>query len=280
MTTLDKNKREIADFLNEYVKSNGTQKIMSNSEIKALLGTAGISLYTMTQFPDMCYNRTNYANLGSFADDILLFVYEGRDQFRIVGEQYPYTGEIIRKVKKTGEEIILGEWVNGELVSWNAGKPVDSKHFTAELNDEFNEINEIIDEAGQIGLDKMATAKVRVNQSLFRNRLLCRYQKCCISGCGVSEKQLLLASHIKPWCEAEPDERTNVNNGLLLCPNHDKLFDEKWISFDDNGHIIISDRLSANDQIFMNVNPNMSITVTEQMKPFLKHHRDAFVNIL
>lgn len=280
MTTLDKNKREIADFLNEYVKSNGTQKIMSNSEIKALLGTAGISLYTMTQFPDMCYNRTNYANLGSFADDILLFVYEGRDQFRIVGEQYPYTGEIIRKVKKTGEEIILGEWVNGELVSWNAGKPVDSKQFTAELNDEFNEINEIIDEAGQIGLDKMATAKVRVNQSLFRNRLLCRYQKCCISGCGVSEKQLLVASHIKPWCEAEPDERTNVNNGLLLCPNHDKLFDEKWISFDDNGHIIISDRLSANDQMFMNVNPNMSITVTEQMRPFLKHHRDAFVNIL
>ena len=90
----------------------------------------------------------------------------------------------------------------------------------------------------------------------------------------------MVASHIKPWCEAEPDERTNVNNGLLLCPNHDKLFDEKWISFDDNGHIIISDRLSANDQIFMNVNPNMSITVTEQMKPFLKHHRNAFVNIL
>ena len=279
MTTLDKNKREIADFLNEYVKSNGTQKIMSNSEIKALLGTAGISLYTMTQFPDMCYNRTNYANLGSFADDILLFVYEGRDQFRIVGEQYPYTGEIIRKVKKTGEEIILGEWVNGELVSWNAGKPVDSKQFTAELNDEFNEISEIIDEAGQIGLDKTATAKVRVNQSLFRNRLLCRYQKCCISGCGVSEKQLLVASHIKPWCEAEPEERTNVNNGLLLCPNHDKLFDEKWISFDDNGRILISDRLSANDQMFMNVNPNMNIAVTEQMKPFLKHHRDAFVNI-
>ena len=279
MTTLDKNKREIADFLNEYVKSNGTQKIMSNSEIKALLGTAGISLYTMTQFPDMCYNRTNYANLGSFADDILLFVYEGRDQFRIVGEQYPYTGEIIRKVKKTGEEIILGEWVNGELVSWNAGKPVDSKQFTAELNDEFNEISEIIDEAGQIGLDKTATAKVRVNQSLFRNRLLCRYQKCCISGCGVSEKQLLVASHIKPWCEAEPEERTNVNNGLLLCPNHDKLFDEKWISFDDNGRILISDRLSANDQMFMNVNPDMNIAVTEQMKPFLKHHRDAFVNI-
>lgn len=279
MTTLDKNKREIADFLNEYVKSNGTQKIMSNSEIKALLGTAGISLYTMTQFPDMCYNRTNYANLGSFADDILLFVYEGRDQFRIVGEQYPYTGEIIRKVKKTGEEIILGEWVNGELVSWNVGKPVDSKQFTSELSNEFDEINEIIDKAGQIGLDKTATAKVRVNQSLFRNRLLCRYQKCCISGCGVSEKQLLVASHIKPWCEAEPEERTNVNNGLLLCPNHDKLFDEKWISFDDNGRILISDRLSANDQMFMNVNPNMNIAVTEQMKPFLKHHRDAFVNI-
>lgn len=279
MTTLDKNKREIADFLNEYVKSNGTEKIMSNSEIKALLGTAGISLYTMTQFPDMCYNRTNYANLGSFADDILLFVYEGRDQFRIVGEQYPYTGEIIRKVKKTGEEIILGEWVNGELVSWNVGKPVDSKQFTSELSNEFDEINEIIDKAGQIGLDKTATAKVRVNQSLFRNRLLCRYQKCCISGCGVSEKQLLVASHIKPWCEAEPEERTNVNNGLLLCPNHDKLFDEKWISFDDNGRILISDRLSANDQMFMNVNPNMNIAVTEQMKPFLKHHRDAFVNI-
>ncbi len=41
--------------------------------------------------------------------------------------------------------------------------------------------------------------------------------------------------------------------GPLLCANHDKLFDKGLISFDENGNIIISSKLSNMDKILSNI---------------------------
>jgi putative restriction endonuclease len=49
------------------------------------------------------------------------------------------------------------------------------------------------------------------------------------------------ASHIKPWCESTNEERLNGENGLLLTPSIDHLFDRGFISFEDNGELLISD---------------------------------------
>ena len=80
-----------------------------------------------------------------------------------------------------------------------------------------------------------AIVKVRVNQSEFRTHLLQRYGKCCL--CGVSNHDLLIASHIKPWSKSNRIEKTAVDNGFLLCPNHDRLFDKGLITFSDDGKI-------------------------------------------
>lgn len=77
---------------------------------------------------------------------------------------------------------------------------------------------------------------------------------------------LLTASHIKPWTQSEPKEKLDVNNGFLMCPNHDKIFDKGYITFDDDGKIIISDRLTENDRLFLNVNSQMCIELTESNK--------------
>ncbi|MCR4655900.1 MAG: HNH endonuclease [Lachnospiraceae bacterium] len=122
-----------------------------------------------------------------------------------------------------------------------------------------------------VGEDKEAITIIRVNQGEFRDRLLNRYDKCCL--CGVSSPLLLTASHIKPWAASEPSEKLDVNNGLLMCPNHDKLFDKGFISFDDLGNIMISSKLVSNDQIFMNVNGKMHISVIEENKKYLDYHR-------
>lgn len=58
-----------------------------------------------------------------------------------------------------------------------------------------------------------------------------------------------------------------------MCPNHDRLFDQGWISFDDNGKIIIADEMSQEDRIFMNVNKDMKITLSEKNKIYLQYHR-------
>lgn len=83
----------------------------------------------------------------------------------------------------------------------------------------------------------------RLGQGLFRDALLDYWQgRCCVTGLAVSS--LLRASHIKPWAKCETDdERLDVFNGLLLAPHVDALFDGGWISFLDNGGVIISPSL-------------------------------------
>lgn len=117
-----------------------------------------------------------------------------------------------------------------------------------------------------------AVIKARVNQSVFRERLLGRYPKCCL--CGVSNPELLTASHIKPWVNSDPLEKIDVDNGFLFCPNHDRLFDRGLISFDDSGKILISEDLSPYDRLFTNVAEDMKIHLTDGNKPYLSYHRE------
>lgn len=70
--------------------------------------------------------------------------------------------------------------------------------------------------------EKESIVKARIGQSIFKMALLAVEMKCRL--CGVSDERLLVASHIKPWSKSNHQERLDVNNGLLLCPNHDALF--------------------------------------------------------
>lgn len=133
-------------------------------------------------------------------------------------------------------------------------------------------IEEKLNHLGVDGKEKEAIVKVRVNQGEFRKRLLMKYNRCCL--CGVADQHFLVASHIKPWSVSEADEKLDVDNGLLLCPNHDQLFDQGFISFNDNGNILISPLLESNDRIFLNVNDSMKIAPTNNNLKYLNYHRD------
>src|ERR1700726_2035697 len=63
---------------------------------------------------------------------------------------------------------------------------------------------------------------------------------------GITEVQLLRASHIVPWAECETDEkRLDVHNGLLLSALWDAAFDAGLVSFTDDGVPLASSRLSG-----------------------------------
>ena len=74
----------------------------------------------------------------------------------------------------------------------------------------------------------------------------------------------LVASHIKPFIKSDDNEAYDPNNGLLLSRNMDILFDQGYISFNDNGTIIYSTQLNQDvidhldnhklDDIFINKN--------------------------
>jgi len=66
-------------------------------------------------------------------------------------------------------------------------------------------------------------------------------------------KFFVLLPNIKAWAVAESTERLDLNNGFLLCPNHDHLFDKDYINFDNKGHIMISPQLNEIDQTLFRV---------------------------
>jgi putative restriction endonuclease len=57
---------------------------------------------------------------------------------------------------------------------------------------------------------------------------------------GVSNPEHLRASHCKPWRDSSNEERLDGENGLLLTPSIDHLFDRGFIGFEGSGRLLIS----------------------------------------
>ena len=130
-------------------------------------------------------------------------------------------------------------------------------------------------ESPLVGSEREAVVKIRENQGVFRKRMLKKFStKCCL--CGVTLPDLLIASHIKPWSRSDDNEKLSYENGLLLCPIHDKLFDSGYISFNDDGSILISPLLTGMNLIFTNVKSEMHLKeeiISAEMKQYLEYHR-------
>ena len=81
--------------------------------------------------------------------------------------------------------------------------------------------------------------KERVGQDIYRDALMNYWGGArAVTGCTL--KEALRASHAKPWKDCTSDaERLHVYNGFLLTANL-ALFDKGYISFTDDGLIMVS----------------------------------------
>lgn len=94
------------------------------------------------------------------------------------------------------------------------------------------------------GYDKRSMVKIRCGQNLFRQNLDRAFDsKCCIT--GITERQLLRASHIIPWAESDEWQKTNPSNGLLLNTFHDGLFDKHLMTVYSDGDVAYGDCLKS-----------------------------------
>lgn len=89
--------------------------------------------------------------------------------------------------------------------------------------------------------DREAIIRARVGQGRFREDLQVLEPACRVT--GVKDPTLLRASHIKPWSVSDNRERLDPNNGLLLAPHVDVLFDRGLLSFEADGTVLVSGRL-------------------------------------
>lgn len=115
----------------------------------------------------------------------------------------------------------------------------------------------------------------RVGQGLYRKMLQFKWNnRCAVT--QVDEQKVLIASHIVPWKDSTDSERLDPENGILLSPNLDALFDKHLISFNNNKKIIISNSLSSFNTQALGIYPDMQLVdITSGMKPFLERHRES-----
>lgn len=113
----------------------------------------------------------------------------------------------------------------------------------------------------------------RVGQGKFRKKLVKHWGSCSVTSCG--PQSVLVASHIVAWRDCETnEERLDANNGLLLTPNLDKLFDRRLISFDDGGRLLIGSGITPEQAIALGVTPDMRLRKTSpKLKKYLARHR-------
>lgn len=132
---------------------------------------------------------------------------------------------------------------------------------------EFNQPNET---------ERQGLVTSRVGQGAYRKRIIHRWEyKCAVT--GFDKLEILIASHIHPWAKATDIERLDVDNGILLSPNYDALFDRHLISFENSGKIILSN--SIEKQAYQKI----GITGLEQISNlsqynfnYLERHRLRF----
>ena len=103
---------------------------------------------------------------------------------------------------------------------------------------EEHQVDELKSASGIAETEKTAIVMARRGQGLFKSRVAKIERKCRIT--GATNLDYLIASHTKPWRDASNQERLDGENGLLLTPDADLLFDRGFISFEDSGKVLIS----------------------------------------
>ena len=154
------------------------------------------------------------------------------------------------------------------------------KKMIVEENDFIDKLESLAKQYGISGTTNIKS-EVRLSsvQKVFRDKLIEKHgQKCLL--CNITNKDMLIASHIKDAASCDIFEKADFNNGLLLCANHDKLFDKFLITFNFyDGKIQISNSLTDEEKRICMLNENICLeekVLTDKTKDYLMWHNEEF----
>ena len=118
--------------------------------------------------------------------------------------------------------------------------------------------------------------KQRIGQDIFRASLEDYWSgRCPIT--GVTDRALLRASHTKPWAVCENDEeRLDAYNGFLLAAHLDAAFDAALMTFDEEGGLLWSSKLSEKAKSILKDGGVKQIRLAPAHRAYLAHHHARF----
>lgn len=148
-------------------------------------------------------------------------------------------------------------------------------HDGSEDSEVLEDIHLIEGNSGITETQRTQLTKARIGQGLFRKQVMLIDPRCRVT--GVEEPRLLIASHIKPWRDSSNSERLNGLNGMMLSPHVDALFDKKFISFENDGQMLIHQSLPAGVLSRWAIKKDMKVAkFRPEQHDFLEHHRRSF----
>ena len=124
--------------------------------------------------------------------------------------------------------------------------------------------------------------KIRKGQNTLRNNILKNYNNQC-AFCGISEKSLLIASHIFRWSDDKnANYRGKLSNIICMCEMHDALFELGYFSISETYEII--DNYSGVDAIISEFIHTSKFKLPNNYSPdtfcIKKHHARIKINSL
>lgn len=140
---------------------------------------------------------------------------------------------------------------------------------------EEHELNVVQGDATLPDTQRQAIVLARRGQGLFKKRVMTIEHACRVT--GVNREEHLRASHCKPWRDATNEERLDGENGLLLTPSIDHLFDRGFIAFEDDGQVIVSPVAHLESLNRMGIQPGSppkTGNFSTGQRRFLAYHRE------
>jgi hypothetical protein len=123
--------------------------------------------------------------------------------------------------------------------------------------------------------ERTALIRARRGQGLFRDNVRSIERACRVT--KVERMEHLIASHVQPWRDSSNEQRLDGENGLLLTPTVDHLFDKGFISFEDTGRLIVSPVADQRSLTRMGIDTRNSVNVgafSEGQRRYLDFHRE------
>lgn len=123
--------------------------------------------------------------------------------------------------------------------------------------------------------ERTALVQARRGQGLFRENVRSIERACRVT--RVERLEHLIASHIQPWRDSSNEQRLDGENGLLLTPTIDHLFDKGFISFENSGQLIVSPVADPVSLKRMGLNPQANLNVgafSQGQQQYLEFHRE------
>jgi hypothetical protein len=151
----------------------------------------------------------------------------------------------------------------------------EAKELFYASEDEIEEHKKYIESISRIRNNKL--------QSKFRKNVLEEFgEKCAL--CGIDKENLLIAAHIFPFYMSDRiEDAFSTNNGILLCPIHDSLFESgRYITIEPDGRVLISSEITQDSYSKYNLIGNSKIS-DEYINPsrikYLKLHNQLFKDL-